>query len=123
MQSIAPAELGDRKAGLVSDMQSCKQLKVKKTRNVQAFSLFSLSPLFPGKEKEKRTHLSSFSSSLQHGHLSNVCENAIYLDQLTQQFKFLKSAVQKHLGMQEVCCSPTVRMKMWEQHYCPLSAH
>ena len=53
MQSIAPAELGDRKAGLVSDMQSCKQLKVKKTRNVQACSLFSLSSLFSGKEKGK----------------------------------------------------------------------
>ena len=53
MQSIAPAELGDRKAGLVSDMQSCKQLKVKKTRNVQACSLFSLSSLFSGKGKKK----------------------------------------------------------------------
>ena len=50
-------ELGGRKANLVTDMQSLGQVKLKKSRNVQACSLFSLSSLFSGKGKKKTSFL------------------------------------------------------------------
>ena len=48
------------------------------------------------KKRKKKTHPSSFSSSLQHGHLSNVCENC-YI------FGPIDSAVQ----ILEICCTET----------------
>ena len=52
MWSAALAELGGRKANLVTDMQSLGQVKLKKSRNVQACSLFSLSSLFSERERK-----------------------------------------------------------------------
>ena len=51
---VAPAELGGRKANLVTDIQSYEQLKEKKTRNVHTCSLLSLSPFFSKKGENKR---------------------------------------------------------------------
>ena len=60
MWSLAPAEFGGRKANKLSYRHSeLGAVKVKKTRNVQPCSLFSLSSLFSGKGK-KITHPSPF---------------------------------------------------------------
>ena len=58
--NTSPAELGGRKANLVTDMQSYEQLEVKKLGIFrQACSLFFLSSLFSGMG-EKKTPSSSF---------------------------------------------------------------